>query len=156
MTQDTTAPEREHVPLDRKHDEAIDWIASNCTAIRADNGNLDYSLYQMVKAFEAGRDALQSQLDAARTVKPLVWNMEKMDHRKTDGSLKGYVFEHFDAVTPSGRRYGFMRMTDCNGNHKTLLNDKDNTEVEGITAAKKHYKDTHERRIISEMEGGDT
>ena len=46
------------VPTDGNHDEALGWITSNCIAIRRDNGDLDYSLGQMVKAFEAGIAAL--------------------------------------------------------------------------------------------------
>lgn len=47
------------VPTDGNHDEALDWITSNCIAIRRDNGDLDYSLGQMIKAFEAGIAALR-------------------------------------------------------------------------------------------------
>lgn len=47
-------PKREAVDLSKNHDPALDWITSNCTAIRRDSGAMDYSLAQMIRAFEAG------------------------------------------------------------------------------------------------------
>jgi hypothetical protein len=41
--------------LDRSHSEAVDWITANCTAIRRDNGDMDYSLGAMIAAYEAGK-----------------------------------------------------------------------------------------------------
>ncbi|PTR11766.1 MULTISPECIES: hypothetical protein [unclassified Novosphingobium] len=43
------------------HDEAVEWISANCMAIRRDNGNLDYSLGAMIRAYEAGRAATLKQ-----------------------------------------------------------------------------------------------
>ena len=47
---------REPVPGEF-NDEALDWITANGMAIRRDNGDMDYSLGAMVKAFEAGKAA---------------------------------------------------------------------------------------------------
>jgi hypothetical protein len=42
---------------DLSHDEAWEWITANCTAIRRDNGDMDYSLGAMIAAYEAGKAA---------------------------------------------------------------------------------------------------
>lgn len=42
--------------LDRADDEAIEWITSNLTAIRRDDGSLHYNLTQIVRAFQAGKE----------------------------------------------------------------------------------------------------
>lgn len=58
---------REGVTLGAEHDEALDWVTSNCTEIRRDNGDMDYSLGQMIRAFEAGRNTT-SVHDAAKVL----------------------------------------------------------------------------------------
>ncbi|MDF0543311.1 hypothetical protein PX699_13215 [Sphingobium sp. H39-3-25] len=50
--------------LDRSHDEATDWITANCTAIRRDNGDMDYSLGAMIAAYEAGKSSQQAATEA--------------------------------------------------------------------------------------------
>lgn len=42
--------------LDRADDEAIEWVTSNLTAIRRDDGSLHYNLTQIVRAFQAGKE----------------------------------------------------------------------------------------------------
>ena len=51
--------------FDLKHDEAWEWITANCMAIRRDNGDMDYSLGAMIKAYEAGKAAAIEQSVAA-------------------------------------------------------------------------------------------
>jgi hypothetical protein len=41
--------------LDRADDEAIEWVTSNCMAIRRDDGSFHYNLSQIVRAFQAGK-----------------------------------------------------------------------------------------------------
>ncbi|PTR08652.1 MULTISPECIES: hypothetical protein [unclassified Novosphingobium] len=59
------------------HDEAVEWITANCMAIRRDNGDMDYSLGAMIKAYEAGKAAaMQGQ--------PVAW---MYTHGRTDHAL---------------------------------------------------------------------
>ena len=55
----TQAVEPTRIPcpdlLQGDHGEAVEWITANCTAIRRDNGDMDYSLGAMIAAYEAGK-----------------------------------------------------------------------------------------------------
>lgn len=55
----TLAPQSNLRPLellDRADYEAIEWVTSNLTAIRRDDGSLHYNLTQIVRAFQAGKE----------------------------------------------------------------------------------------------------
>lgn len=66
-------PKAGRMPLpnmfDPAHDEAIDWVAENCMAIRRDNGDMDYSFGAMIAAYEAGKAAA---LPKAGEVEPVI------------------------------------------------------------------------------------
>lgn len=40
--------------MDKADDEAVAWVTKNLSAIRRDNGNMDYSLKGVVRAYQAG------------------------------------------------------------------------------------------------------
>lgn len=46
--------------FDPADDEAMEWITRNLTAIRRDNGALHYDLTQVVRAYQAGRAAINT------------------------------------------------------------------------------------------------
>ncbi|SCB30748.1 hypothetical protein GA0061101_106151 [Rhizobium lusitanum] len=43
--------------FDKADDEALSWVTTNLTALRKDNGMLQYDLTDVVRAFQAGRAA---------------------------------------------------------------------------------------------------
>ena len=56
------------------HGEAVEWITANCTAIRRDNGDMDYSLGAMIAAYEAGKAAPQADADLIARAREAVIN----------------------------------------------------------------------------------
>lgn len=43
--------------LDRADDEAFDWVTANLSAVRRDNGSMEYGLHAVIRAFQAGKSS---------------------------------------------------------------------------------------------------
>lgn len=78
-------------------------------------------------------------------VRSLNWS-RSVDDLRRPGTGKGYLFEHFTAKSPFYGDYSFIRMTDCRGNHKTMIGKE---IVAGVNVAKLRFKRLHEGRVLA-------
>jgi hypothetical protein len=47
--------------LDPNDDEAMDWVTKNLSAVRRDNGSLEYGLTAVVRAYQAGKASIETK-----------------------------------------------------------------------------------------------